>query len=84
MSGIDIDGLSRELASTVARYLDAARPEAPNELTPTEVAERLRRSRAWVYQQMAEGELPFVQLTPKRRIIRAADLEAFLLARRSA
>lgn len=54
----------------------------PVALTPLEVAHRLRKSRAWVYQRMADGSLPFSQVSPRRRLIRLEDLEAFLIARR--
>ena len=84
LGSINVDSLARELASVLRRHLDGSRTEAPNELTPDEVAKRLRKSRSWVYARMSSGELPFVQVSPSRRIIRAADLEAFLIARRAA
>ena len=63
--------------------------EAPKEggsmpiaMTPIEVAQHLRKSRAWVYQRMADGSLPFLQVSPRRRLIRREDLEEFLISRR--
>lgn len=53
-----------------------------SELTPGEAAARLGKSRTWIYARMRSGEIPFVQVSTQRRVIRAADLDAFLLSRR--
>jgi hypothetical protein len=52
------------------------------ELTVTDVARRLQRSRSWVYERMDAGDLPFSQISARRRIVRAQDLEAFLIVSR--
>jgi excisionase family DNA binding protein len=57
-------------------------PAANGILTPIQVAQRLRKSRAWVYQRMADGSLPFCQVSARRRLVRQEDLEAFLISRR--
>ena len=76
----------RRLNETLEAIALGAAPAETTEtavaLTPIEVAHRLRKSRAWVYQRMADGSLPFSQVSPRRRLIRLEDLEAFLIARR--
>lgn len=80
----DMESLLAELVDVLRRHLGPARDVAPSELTPDEVATRLRKSRAWVYRHMKSGDLPFVQVSAARRVIRARDLEAFLVSRRCA
>jgi len=52
-------------------------------LKVTDVAERLRVSRDWVYRRIESGQLPVVELgdTRKNQRIRESDLEAFIEAR---
>ena len=53
-----------------------------SELTVTDVARRLGKSRSWVYERMDAGDLPYSQVSARRRVVRAQDLEAFLISRR--
>lgn len=46
-------------------------------LTIDEVAERWRMSRDGVYRLMAKGELPWLQVSAKRRLIALEDVEKY-------
>ena len=56
--------------------------ETPRLLTPDEVAERLRQSRASVYRKIAAGEIPAFRLNANRGPLRVREdeLDAWLNA----
>ena len=72
----------REPAALKPRETMTFTAPSKTELTVTDVARRLGKSRSWVYERMESGDLPYSQVSPRRRVVRAQDLEAFLIAMR--
>jgi excisionase family DNA binding protein len=73
-------GLIDAIAAAVADRLRGRLPGSdPEYLTVDEVAERLRRPRGHVYRLIADGKLTAGN-DGRRRLIRPADLDAYLWA----
>lgn len=57
--------------------------QTPNLLTPADVAERLRVTRTWIYNEIKSGRLPSFRVGKLARVTEQ-DLSAYLEARRRA
>lgn len=60
-------------------HLDAKRPLH----SVDETGAILGLGKSAVYELMAHGELPFVAVTPRHRMVKASDLEDFIDTRRT-
>lgn len=58
-------------------------PTAPAEMTVTEAARYLGRSRSWLYERMADGTIPWFPSpgSPRGKRLRRTDLDAYLVSK---